>query len=92
MKSEEEMRKLVDAVRELKPLEPSRKPPPLFWVYAVLLVLFLIYCFARFEPGKPMTRQDMKALQSEMRQDEARKNLEQTTEAYRRTLSENQPP
>jgi type VI protein secretion system component VasK len=87
MKSEEEMRKLVEAVRKVKPLEPSRKPPPLFIVWVVVTILVLIYVLWKSGGGaKPNSDFDIKRAVREQQQEDARKNLEDAQEAYRRSL------
>ena len=84
MKSDEEMRKLVEAVRKVKPLEPSRKPPAMFWVYVALVILALIYILSRNGGGTP--KFDIQRTVREQQQEDARKNLEDAEAAYRRAL------
>jgi len=84
MKSEEEMRKLVEEVRKVKPLEPSRRPPVMFWVYVALIILALIYALSRGGSGTP--KFDIQRAVREQQQEDARKNLEDAEAAYRRSL------
>jgi hypothetical protein len=89
MMSEKEQRELVERARKMDPIEPSRKPPPLFYVYVAIVVAALIYALAK--GGKPTTDAELKRILLETRQEDARKELDRAVDVYRRTLNEPSP-
>jgi hypothetical protein len=89
--TDKELRELAERVGKMEPLEPSRKPPPLFYVHLGLLAAVLVYIIANHKPSKPWTKADMDRAVREMAQEDARKELEQAADAYRRTLREPSP-
>lgn len=80
---------LIEALRKMEWPEPSRRPPPLFYVYVAIVVAALIYALAH--SGRPTTDRELKRILRETQQEDARKELERAAEAYRRTLIEPSP-
>jgi hypothetical protein len=80
---------LLEALRKMEGPEPSRRPPAVFIVYVVFLVVIVIYLIST--GGKPTTDAELKRMLRETQQEDARKELERAAEAYRRTLIEPSP-
>ena len=62
----------------------------MFWVYVGLLILALIYSLSRNRGGTP--KFDIQRAVHEQQQEDARKNLEDAQDAYRRSLQPTTPP
>lgn len=69
------------------------KPPRLFIVYVVLVIIALIYILWKNGGGaKPNSDFNIKRAVREDQQEDARKNLEDAQEAYRRSLQPTPTP
>jgi high-affinity Fe2+/Pb2+ permease len=65
----------------------NNKPPPLVIVWVVVIILVVIYVLWKNGGGaKPNSDFNIKRAVREQQQEDARKNLEDAQEAYRRSL------